>query len=298
MTGFVRGLLFASALALSGAAAAQEAPAKGDDSTIVVTGNTDVESQVRDFVGALTQAPPRGQLSRFEWAVCPAAIGVSPSQKVAIADRMRRIAQAAGIRVGSATCTPNVLLMVADDKRAFMELLERKYPDYFGDLSTAEVRRLEREPGPAVAWQIQGPARSADGVELHGENGSSFDVNRTIAVGSRITPPTRPQFQAAAVLVEKKALEGLTTTQLADYAAMRGFARTDPARLPPNAPTTILKILDAPMGSEVPVTLTEWDLSFLKALYASPPNLYAASQRTDMRRRIQKDLQHPEEPRR
>jgi hypothetical protein len=297
MASFVHGLLFASALALSGGAAAQEAPAKGDDPTIVVTGNTDVESQVRDFVGALTQAPPRGQLSRFEWAVCPGAIGVSATQKAAIAARMRLVAQAAGIRVGSATCTPNVLLMVADDKKAFMELLERKYPYFFGDLSTAEVRRLERDPGPAVAWQVQGPARSADGVELHGENGSSFDVNRTIAVGSRITPPTRPQFQAAAVLVEKKALEGLTTTQLADYAAMRGFARTDPARLPPNSPTTILKILDAPMGSEVPVTLTEWDLSFLKALYASP-NLYAASQRTDMRRRIQKDLQHPEEPRR
>jgi hypothetical protein len=295
---FVRGFLFASMLVLSGTATAQDAPPKRNDDGIVVTGNAGVESQVRDFVGALTEAPPRGQLSRFEYSVCPAVVGAPPSQNAAIAARMRIVAEAAGIRVGSATCSPNVLLMVADDKRAFIEALLRRHPNYFGDLSGSEVRRLARGPGPAAAWQLQGPARRADGSELSGEGGSSYDVNRTFAKVSRITPPVRPQFAAAAVVVDKKALVGLTTIQLADYAAMRAFASTDPARLPPNAPTTILKILEAPMGSEVPLTLTEWDLSFLKALYASPTNLYAGAQRSDMRRRIKKDLQRDDEPRR
>ena len=33
------------------------------------------------------------------------------------------------------------------------------------------------------------------------------------------------------VVVQASALDGLTTTQLADYAAMRAFVRTDPAKL-------------------------------------------------------------------
>ena len=53
---------------------------------------------------------------------------------------------------------------------------------------------------------------------------------------------------------------------------------------------TILKVLEAPMGSEVPLTMTAWDLSFLKGLYAATNNLYAASQRSEIRRQIEGDL--------
>ncbi len=43
-------------------------------SEIVVTGRRDLNEQIRDFVGALTPASSQGQLGRFEWAVCPAAL--------------------------------------------------------------------------------------------------------------------------------------------------------------------------------------------------------------------------------
>jgi hypothetical protein len=75
---------------------------------------------------------------------------------------------------------------------------------------------------------------------------------------------------------------------------MRLFAKTDPARLPASSPATILKVLEAPMGSEVPLTLTAWDLSFLKGLYASGGNLFAASQRSEIRRRVEAELKAQE----
>jgi hypothetical protein len=296
MAGLIRGIALGGALlfAAAGAAAQDGAPPPAGESDIVVTGQ-DIDQQLRDFVGALTQAPPRGQLSRFERAVCPAAIGLPPGQKQAVVTRIRRVAQAAGLEVGGARCIPNVLLMVTSDKRAFLEALARKYDYYFGDLSLKQMRRLVHQPGPATAWQLEGPPLDADGVELGQGGEAEYSVNRTNRMPSRVTEAARPQFQAAAVVVEARSLAGLTTIQLADYAAMRAFAHTDPARLPAGSPPTILKILDAPMGSEVPVTLTAWDISFLKALYASSANLHAASQRAEMRRRMAKDLQRAQE---
>jgi len=94
------------------------------------------------------------------------------------------------------------------------------------------------------------------------------------------------------LVVEGGALDGLTTTQFADYAALRVFSGVDPARLTTPGLSTILRLLDAPMGSEVPVTLTNWDLAFLDSLYASDENIRAASQRSEirdgMRRRIER----------
>ncbi|MFL6856737.1 MAG: hypothetical protein ACJ8EB_02385 [Allosphingosinicella sp.] len=293
MDRFFKTCLLGGALIAAAPAAAQQAAPPSDQSEIVVTGTKDMERQVRDFVGALTAAPTHGQLSRFESKVCPAALGLSGSQKRAVEDRMRRVAAAAGLPVGRPGCVVNILVFVTSDKRAFLETLNRKYSKYFGELSNAAVHRLAHAPGGAAAWQLQGPPISASGVELGqtGDPGAEYYVNRTITASSHITPPVRPQFDGAAVVVETGALVGLTTTQLADYAAMRTFAKTDPARLPAEGPPTILKVLDAPIGTAVPPTLTEWDLGFLRALYASSNKVYAASQRSEMRERIAKDLQ-------
>jgi hypothetical protein len=290
-------LVFASVLcagfALSATAGlAQDRPAPEGAPEIVVTGTRDMEGQVRDFVGALTVAPRNGQLTRFEAAICPTAVGVPAAQKELIADRIRKIARAADIAVGKAGCTPNVLLVVTPEKGAFIDALYKKHPDYFGALSIKDVRKLGAAPGPAAVWHVDGPQLNADGVAMpEGQDGGY--VNRTTRTGSRMTAGARPQFAAAAVVVETRALDGLTTTQVADYAAMRTLARTDPSKLPGTAPT-ILKALETPMGEEVPITLTDWDLAFLRSLYQAPNNVSASTQRTSIRRGVEKQLEKRE----
>lgn len=105
------------------------------------------------------------------------------------------------------------------------------------------------------------------------------------------TPFAREAFDASALVVETGALTGLTTIQLADYAAMRLFAKLDPQRLNGRVANTILKVLDAPMGSEVPITMTRWDLGFLRGLYASQPNRFAGAQRWEIAERLSEHLQ-------
>lgn len=290
MRQWIVGSLFSVSLILAAPAAAQEAPQPDGDQEIVVTGNANVERQLSDFVGALTQVPGGTQLSRFESAVCPTVVGVSPAHKDAVVARMRVVAKAAGLAVGGAGCVPNVLLVVTGDKRAFLEALRAKHAYYFGEMPTSAIKRLIAEPGPAAAWQVDGPLRNADGQELSSNAGAA--INRTTRLGGRLSTGARPQFAAAAVVVESKALEGLTTIQLADYAAMRAFTRADPSKLPNSAPT-ILTILEAPMDSEVPITLTSWDLAFLRSFYAAQGNVSAAFQRTQIRRDVKQELEKP-----
>jgi hypothetical protein len=285
----IYGAALCAGLACAAAAPAQTQNQTESDTEIVVTGNRDIENELQDFVGALTLDSSNRQLARFERKICPTAIGLSPAHKLAVAQRITQIAQAANIAVGKAKCTPNLLVVVTPDKALFINAMYKKFPNYFGDLSGSEVRRMARAPGPAAAWHVEGPKVSADDVEMS-DGSDEVYVNRTTRAGSRIVAAVRPQFAAAAVIVETGALRGLTTVQLADYAAMRTLAKADPARLPSTAPT-ILKVLEIPMGEEVPITLTAWDLSFLQSFYAAPANLSAGAQRASIRQGVKTKLE-------
>jgi hypothetical protein len=159
-------------------------------------------------------------------------------------------------------------------------------------LSPKDVRKLARAPGPAAVWHVQGPKVSAEGVELS-DGGDEVYIHRTTRSESRITAAARPQFAAAAVVVEARSLAGLTTIQLADYAAMRALSKGDPSKLPGTAPT-ILNVLETPMGEEVPITMTPWDLAFLRSLYSAQPNLAPGAQRSAIARGVREQLEKGE----
>ena len=263
---------------------AQETEKPSEPSEIVVTGTRDVDRQLREFVGALKPAPFERQLGRFESSVCPAVVGLEPAQKAAVERRLRSVATAAGLEVAPEGCSTNALLMVAENKKTFIEALRDRHPQYLGSLTPTETRRLIRSPGPTAAWQLKAML-TARGVRIDETN----PVNRTIDPPSRITAATRPVFDASALVVERGALSGLTIRQLADYAAMRLFARTDPARLAGSSAPTIMTILDAPMGAETPLTLTTWDLGLLRGLYAGANNAYSGAQRSEIVKQIDKE---------
>ena len=116
---------------------------------------------------------------------------------------------------------------------------------------------------------MKGAPINAGGMELYQDPATGVYTNRTIDAPSRITEAVRPQFESAVVVVERKSLVGLTTTQLADYAAIRALTGADPQRLANGASATILHVLEIPMGGAAPITMTQWDLAFLKGFAAS-----------------------------
>lgn len=281
-------LLTAAALLMPAAAAAQDAPPA--DGQIVVTGQRTAPEDIKGFVDAL-EPPQRGlQLMRFHWAICPLAGGMLPEQAAAVEQRIRKVAKAAGVAVAGEKCTPNLVVIVTRDKAAFLDALFKRRPEYFDDLSRSQRRALADPANPVAAWHVEGEPLNADGQPLVYDSDTGYYVNRTTRPPSRIGFASRPHFAAAIVVIEERALDGLTTTQLADYAAMRTLIASDPKRLGDSRAPTILRIIDAPMGAEIPITMTSWDFGILKGFYASNPLASAAAQKSEVRRRLGREL--------
>jgi hypothetical protein len=281
-------LIAATLCAASASSLAQSSPPTIDDREIVVEGIKERQRQIRRFVGSLTETHFRGQIGRFEWQVCPVAAGMPESQSRQVTERMRQIAEAAGVPLADPGCAANALVIVTPDKPATMRMLRRSYPDLF---RTELDTRIRPDPDePVSAWQVEGRL-TQDGlsVPVAVADMGTYHQSTVTRASSRITPATRPHFKASVLVVQLDALRGLTLTQFADYAAMRLFAKTQPEQVDRTAPT-ILNIIDAPMGTDVPLTLTAWDLGFLRGLYSSAENHYAEQQRQEIRRLMERDL--------
>lgn len=279
-----------SALCTTATAIAQDVP-DASSSPIVVTGRKNMDQRIRAFADTLQDARGLDQIGRFETqGICPAVLGIVDQQGRQVEARMRRVAGTVGIPLAGAKCTPNAIVVVTDDKRRFIERLQHKRPYWFVSLSLGAVRRLARAPGPAAVWHVEGTL-NGDGLDLGVRDyyGAS-SVNQTFHAPSLITAATRPHFDAGILVLDIKALEGLSTTQLADYAAMRIFAPTDPAKLAAPFDVTILRILDAPRGTALPLSLTHWDVGLLKGLYSARDNLYSGSQKNEIRKQIEQEL--------
>lgn len=284
------------ALGFSIASGAQAEPKSDpqvtDQSTIVVTGERPSRDAINNFVRSLTPVASNAQISRLERSVCPVTFGLPEVQAAAVARRMRLVARSVGLSTAKEGCTPNVLVIATFDKRALLELVRKERPDYLATLSREQVADLERAPGPALAWQLADSEVNADGTEMPWDPKTGWVINSTVVHASRLTVTARPRFYAAIVVVERHSLEGLTTTQLADYAAMRAYTGADPARLGSSSAPTILHVLDAPMGTAVPVTMTSWDFGFLHGFYASRRDVRTASQRSSIADTMGKDIRH------
>jgi hypothetical protein len=266
-----------------------QASASQPSSEIVVEGVRQQRQRVRNFIKALSDVPSFGQIGKFHAPVCPAVMGLPEAQNRMVAERMKRVAEAAGIRTGDARCAPNVFLIASVDKGAAIGALYKSYPAYFSGLAGKDVRELAASKKASVAWQVRG-LLSADGTELKKAQMGGPYINEGTNSGSRIRAGTMPQFVASMVMVERSALAGLSVTQVGDFAAMRAFADTDPHRAAASGAPTILTILDKAGDQMVPLTLTHWDLGYLKSLYATSNAYYASYQRGDMEHELVKEL--------
>ncbi|HEU4498573.1 MAG TPA: hypothetical protein VFR60_04475 [Sphingomicrobium sp.] len=285
MVGFA---LLAALFAAQGAPEPQaSAPPSSDE--IIVEGVRQPRERVRQFIRSLDDVPSFGQIGKFHTPVCPAVMGFPDAQNLMVAERMKRVAQAAGIRVGDSECAPNVFLIASVDKGATIDALYRSYPAYFRDMAAKDVRKLIGSKEASVAWQIKG-LLSADGTVLKKSAMGGPYINEGTNSGSRIRAGTMPEFVASMVMVERSTLTGLSVTQVGDFAAMRAFADTDPHRAAASGAPTILTILDKAGDQMVPLTLTHWDLGYLKSLYATSNAYYASYQRGDMEHELVKEL--------
>lgn len=283
--------LLAAALALVPAAqAGQDGAAESvQEDSVVVTGRRDAPPPEATFVEALAVPSANRQLARVEKPVCPAALGLSGADAEALTRRIRRIARAAGAQVADARCRANLVVLVVANRARAIEHWRRQRPDFFAGMTQREIDALAGGSGPVVAWQV---------VEMKGPGGrqvgrvdSMYDYSIVPeAIPYRLGRQVQFEFSGSFLLVEAAAIGDASITQLADYAAMRTLARTDPAAAMAQPLPTILAMFERP-GEPVPLSVTEWDLRFLRALYSARIADNAAAQQRDMARSVRRQAE-------
>jgi hypothetical protein len=258
-------------------AAAQERAPTPD---ILVEGQRDTvptQSEVTHEAREVTQGGDfrHSPLPRFEDPVCPGVMGLTLDAAEMMVDRLRYNAEKLGLRLASDNgCAPNLIVAFVPDARGQLAALAHDHGYLFASLDLTEKRALLAESGPARVWTTT-VMKTRDGMPVYGSNPrpgdpmSSAPVVSMWMAHSRIYLPIRNDIAQVMVLFDRDQVKGKTIIQLADYATMRGLAKTKPAG-DSKGPDTILALFETPTP---PTGLTEFDRAYLASLYDGIPNI-------------------------
>ena len=267
---------------------AQAAAGQTDDD-IVVTGDrptrTEVTRQARDVTDIGSDVRDR-PLARIEDRLCPGVIGLKRDGAELMIDRIRWNAERLHMWMADDTdCRPNLIIAFVEDGQAELAGIADRQPWLFADLTTAQRRALLATEGPVRVWTTA-LTRTRDGMPI--ERRESLDSPPQVEMWmahSKLYLTIREDITQTVVLFDREGVKGKSIIQLADYATMRGFARTRPAEGDARL-DTILALFDP--NHEPPAALTDFDQAYLTNLYREIPNLPAAMRLADVSNELER----------
>lgn len=267
--------LLAGCLLATTPASSQEA-APDEDNQIVVTGQTEQpsSSEVSRQARSITQGGNfrRSPLARFERRLCPGVIGLTPEMAALVIDRIRYNADQLGLGLAEddGTCSPNLVVAFVKDGQAELAALHKEHVYMFNSMELHDLRALLAETGPVRAWTST-ITRTRDGTAIPPNRGGETPIAAMWMAHSKIYLTTREDIEFVMVMFDIEKMKGKTLVQLADYATMRGLARTKPVSGDGQPLDTILALFDQ---DGVPSDeLTSFDRAYLASVYDSIPNL-------------------------
>lgn len=211
-------------------------------------------------------------LARFSDPVCPGVAGLQREAAEGVVGRIRANVEAFGGRLApNGDCEANLLVVLVDDGKAFLEQLKVQRGYLFAELDRDERVALLNEPGPAWAF-LRVRDYSRDGMPVYRRE-NLVDVPQTWMwmAHSKIYTATRRDIHTALIVFERGRVGDLTLDQLADYATFRAMAQTLPDLASEGErQASILSLFD---GGERAAGLTTFDRAWLGQLYRGLPNM-------------------------
>ena len=274
-------------LAFAGPAAAQqERDLRSDpDAPIVVTGTRLTPEQAREraveFVRQVGVA--RGQQAAARWIdpVCPRVRGIAEPYSGIVEARMRAIAAEIGMRVAPEACRTNVSVSFVGDAEALMQEIDRRSPTRLQEVPPDMRADLLTGEAPIRWWYLTGTrsrhnmGSTSQSLQTEGAaetSGGSSTANSPVQVeaishydSSVISTQVNRAIVDANVVIDLDRVEGRALEAIAAYAAFVAFAEVRTSD--PRAPGSILGIFSTDPDTR---SLTEWDMTFLRALYRLP----------------------------
>lgn len=268
--------LLTAVFATTAAAQAQEA----DRPAIVVEderpqGETPLADLAREMAG---HPRARRPLARYEQPLCLMVASTDMVLAREIAERIVENAKSAKVRMGKKGCRPNALLNLSDDAHAQLVAIRKSGRRLFAGLNAREIDKALAVRDPVYVLQASRQMAATGEVfipspEAPGANGTPGPVNPIWSAG-RLKRDIREDMLAALVVIDAKAVAGLSPLQVADYASLRLLAPTGEVDAQEaGAPRTIMTLFVSP--ATAPPVMTRFDRAYLKALYRMPAGAFS-----------------------
>jgi hypothetical protein len=250
---------------------------------IVVRGRrmSEIQSDLRIHVGKFVQeiaAPPTGRgYARWYRRVCISVTNLEHSSAQYLVDRISRLALEVGLEPGEPGCRPDVVVIFTTDGKETATYLVENEPLVLRPYGDGDVQRgldamgeFAESDKPVRWWHVSMPVDARLGTPAMRVPGESLDPDKrhlvNVAGPSRLHSGIRDELKHVVIIVDGPKLQGKGTTwqQLGDYLALVSLAQID-LQAQPTAFDSILNLFSNPAAYS---GLTDWDRSYVRALYS------------------------------
>ncbi len=256
-----------------GVAQAQTPPTENTVEDVVVVARP-IEEAVTAFVGEVGAAPRDRNLARWGRTVCVGVVNMSPRYAQAMADQVSAVAMAVGLEAGEPGCQPNVLIIADSNGDTLAQWLVRSEPLAFrpdlsaSNLGQAALRQFQTSGSPVRWWHVSQTVSSDTGEAI------ASGENVRVRGASRLRGNIREDLHHIIVVLDTSRIGSISFSSLADYVAMIALAQVD-AEADTSSYDSILNLFSS---AALPgQRMTDWDLDYLRGLYASRPDALSDS---------------------
>jgi len=268
------GLIALAALLTAQQTAPAPAPEPEPPAILVESDRPRTERELAELARDLADNPrPDRPLARFEAPLCLMVASGDAALGQEIAARVIANAKAAKVKVRGNGCSPNALVLIADDARQQLQAVRSSGRRLFAGINARDIDAAMGARDPVYVFQAS-QSTAASGQAMLRAMPDTPPENRLTAMG-RLSRLTREDMLAALVVIDREAVAGFSPVQIADYASLRLLAPTgelDVAEA--DTPRTIMTLFLAP--ADAPAAMTRFDRAYLKALYRMPAGAFAS----------------------
>ena len=328
LIGLVGLALSAGSAALAGDKTPQNSPSTPLPGVTVVAPHRNAADpaalpMVRDFVKAHGAPSQIGQLARWTQNICPATVGLPPAFNAFVTRRVREVAAEVGAPVKAGErCQTNIQIIFTSEPQKVVDGLRDKAPVLLGAKFPAQAKRIATVSHPIQAWyalDVSGQSGSQSfgaGQTTGGSGGASEGMGSGMmsmgmgsagrsggtsmdffgggspsgTMGTRLNEGRQSQFGAVIVVADANRASDYDVGPIADYVALLALSQTnsqDACGGLPSITDLLATTCEATVRSE---KLTDEDLAYLKALYATNPSNALWVQQANITERMRDDI--------
>ncbi len=265
----IRRIVLAALLAVTASpASAQQSPQPED--RVIVEGRR-AEDAVRAFVAEVAAAPKGANLARWDRKVCVGVMNLKPEYAQKLADEVSLAAVKIGLEPGEPGCKANVLILADSEADALASRLVKdslkqlEPPDNRdGSLGRSALRKFEISDAPVRWWHVSQTVLT--------DTGKAFKDGKQVTVRSmgRLKKNVRENMVHVLIILDTKKIGVVSFASLADYVSVVALAQID-AEADMHQFPSILNLFSSKADAHA-TRMTQWDLDYLKSLYAVDGN--------------------------